>query len=183
MPAPREPRSIIEAAEQAAAAGNYASAEALLREAALVQEARLGPLHPDLAKTLNNLGIVCEMNGNPNEAERCFRRAVTIATTALEADHPFVATSRKNLHDFCETRGNRSSCQLSPAVTPKPEAETTASMDPPRESRILAESQDLQPHVRQEIDSPIRDWRPGPCRNADRDFRSAGPWLDSTERS
>ena len=58
-----EARSIIEAAEQAAGAGNYARAEVLLREAALLQEARLGPLHPDLANTLNNLGIVCEMNG------------------------------------------------------------------------------------------------------------------------
>ena len=105
MPEPREPRSIIEAAEQAAAAGNYSSAEELLREAALLQEARLGPLHPDLANTLNNLGVVCEITGNPVDAERCFRRAFAIATTVLEPDHPFVATSRKNLRDFCEARG------------------------------------------------------------------------------
>ncbi len=44
----REPRSVIEPAEQAAAAGDYASAERLLREAADLQEASLGPLHPDL---------------------------------------------------------------------------------------------------------------------------------------
>ena len=106
MPEPREPRSIIELAEQAAAAGNYASAEELLREAALVQEASLGPLHPDLANTLNNLGVVCEITGNGVDAEHCFRRAFTIATAALEPDHPFVATSRKNLRDFCEAREN-----------------------------------------------------------------------------
>ena len=35
-----EARSIIEAAEQAAGAGNYARAEVLLREAALLQEAQ-----------------------------------------------------------------------------------------------------------------------------------------------
>ena len=34
MPDTRDPRSVIEAAEQAAAAGDYASAERLLREAA-----------------------------------------------------------------------------------------------------------------------------------------------------
>ena len=50
---PREPRSIIDAAEQSAAAGDYASAETLLREAAALQEATLGPFHADLANTLN----------------------------------------------------------------------------------------------------------------------------------
>ena len=107
MPEPREPRSIIEAAEQSAAAGDYASAEKLLREAAVLQEASLGPLHPDLANTLNNLGVVCEMNDNPVDAEHCFRRAFAIATTVLSPDHPFVATSRQNLRDFCQARGKR----------------------------------------------------------------------------
>lgn len=105
MPEPREPRSIIVAAEQSAAAGNYVSAEQLLREAAALQEASLGPLHPELANTLNNLGIVCEINDHPADAEDCFRRAFAIATTVLKPDHPFVATSRQNLRDFCEARG------------------------------------------------------------------------------
>ena len=75
MPEPREARSIIENAEQAAAAGNYSSAEELLREAAAVQEQTLGPHHPDLANTLNNLGVVCEITDNPIDAEHYFRRA------------------------------------------------------------------------------------------------------------
>ena len=102
---PREARSIIENAEHAAAAGNYASAEDLLREAAALQEQTLGPNHPDLANTFNNLGIVCEMTDNPIDAEHFFRRAHAIATATLAPDHPFVATSRQNLHDFCSTRG------------------------------------------------------------------------------
>jgi hypothetical protein len=105
MPEQREARSIIENAEQAAAAGNYVSAEDLLREAVALQERTLGPQHPDLANTLNNLGVVCEMTDNPIDAEHYFRRAYTIATATLPPDHPFVATSRKNLHDFCATRG------------------------------------------------------------------------------
>ena len=64
-----------------------------------------GLLDPDLANTLNNLGVVCEINGKPVDAEECFRRAFSIATQALEPDHPFVATSRQNLRDFCEARG------------------------------------------------------------------------------
>ena len=105
MPERRDLRSVLDAAEQAAAAGDYASAEQLLREAASLQEASLGPLHPDLANTLNNLGVVCEMTEKPVDAEQCFRRACAIATEVLRPDHPFVATSRKNLEDFCEARG------------------------------------------------------------------------------
>jgi hypothetical protein len=105
MPETRELRTVVDAAEQAAAAGDYASAEYLLREAALLQEARLGPLHPDLANTLNNLGVVCEITNKPADAELCYRRAYAIATAVLELDHPFVATSRKNLRDFREARG------------------------------------------------------------------------------
>jgi Protein of unknown function (DUF2914)/Tetratricopeptide repeat len=105
MPHQREPRSVLESAEKAAASGDFVSAERFLREAARLQEASLGPLHPDLANTLNNLGVVCEVAEKPAEAERYFRRAYDIATASLEPDHPFVATSRKNLEDFCAARG------------------------------------------------------------------------------
>ena len=114
----REPRSVIDRAEQAAAAGDYASAERLLREAADLQEASLGPLHPDLANTLNNLGVVCEITDKPADAERCFRRAYEIANAVLEPDHPFVATSRKNLEDFCAARGIEVEAPEAPAPPP-----------------------------------------------------------------
>lgn len=100
-----ELRSLLEAAEQAAASGDYTAAEAKLREAAAIQEASLGSGHPDLANTLNNLGIVSEIAGKPEDAEQFFRRACAIAATSLEPSHPFVATSRKNLEDFCTARG------------------------------------------------------------------------------
>ena len=51
MPEPLESRSLIESAEQAAAAGDYSSAEKLLREAAALQEQTLGAQHPDLDRT------------------------------------------------------------------------------------------------------------------------------------
>ena len=101
----RDTRSVLESAEKAAASGDFASAEQLLREAARLQEASLGPLHPDLANTLNNLGVVCEVAEKPAEAERYFRRAYDIAMASLDPDHPFVATSRKNLEDFCAAKG------------------------------------------------------------------------------
>jgi hypothetical protein len=124
MPEAHELRVVIEAADQAAADGDYVAAELKLREAAALQEAQLGPFHPDLASTLNNLGIVYERADSPAEAEMCYRRAYAIATTAFEPDHPFVATSRKNLEDFCHARGrpfDRSLVTGPRAVPRKPE--------------------------------------------------------------
>ena len=145
MPEPREPGSIIEAAKEAAAAGDYSTAEALLREAALVQESRLGPLHPDLANTLNNLGVVCEITGNLVEADRSFRRAYAIATTVLEPGHPFVTTSRKNLCDFCQAQGTPIELPASsPALMPTPEPQVTASAETPREPHVHSEPRHLQ---------------------------------------
>jgi len=105
MPEARELRSVIEAADEAASGGDYVTAELRLREAAALQEAQLGPFHPDLANTLNNLGVIYDRADSPAEAELCYRRAYAIAMRALEPSHPFVATSRKNLEDFCKARG------------------------------------------------------------------------------
>lgn len=96
---------MIDAAQQAAAAGDYAAAERLLRDAATTQEATLGSSHPDLATTLNNLAFVCERTGKVEEAERGYRRAHAIAVVSLGPGHPFIRTSLSNLVDFCEARG------------------------------------------------------------------------------
>ena len=119
MPDTRDPQSVIQAAEQAAVSGDYAAAERLLCEAADLQETSLGPLHPELANTLNNLGVVYEVTEKPELAERCFRRASEIATAVLPADHPFVATSRQNLEDFLATRA-KAALPLVPLTGPAP---------------------------------------------------------------
>ncbi len=153
MPEPREAQSIIETAEQAAAAGNYAAAEDLLREAAALQEQTLGPHHPDLANTLNNLGVVCEMADNPIDAEHYFRRAYAIATATLTPDHPFVATSRKNLHDFCTARGRPAELPPSP-----PEVAAWLEASPPRAAPLRessAKKQDVTPIPRKRSQRPL----------------------------
>ena len=60
---------ILETAETAANAGDLAAADELLQRVARIQEAELGPLHPDLANTLNNLAIVAERTGRLDDAE------------------------------------------------------------------------------------------------------------------
>jgi hypothetical protein len=101
----RDVLALMEAAERVAGGGDFATAASLLRQAADVQEAALGPTHPDLANTLNNLGVVCERIEQPVEAERCYRRAYAIASAVLPPEHPFVGMSAKNLRDFCDARG------------------------------------------------------------------------------
>ena len=100
-----ELRAILESAERAAAAEDFVSAERHLRQAAELQELRLGPGHHDLANTLNNLGIVCEHVGKSADAEACYRRAYRIASASLPPDHPLVQTSGQNLRDFCAATG------------------------------------------------------------------------------
>jgi len=98
-------RHMLDLAERAAIAGDLASADELLRSAARIQEDELGPLHPDLANTLNNLAIVAEKTGRLGDAETFYRRAAAIASGSLPPDHPRVADSRQNLEDFCRARG------------------------------------------------------------------------------
>jgi hypothetical protein len=97
--------AVMAAAEQAAGSGDFAAAERHLVDAARLQEQSLGPAHPDLANTLNNLGVVYERIGRTDDAEASYRRAYTIARETLTPDHPFVATSAENLREFCETNG------------------------------------------------------------------------------
>jgi len=105
MQATNDLRAILNAAEQAAAREDAASAERLLREALALQESTAGSPREEIAKTLNNLAVVCEMTGKTADAETCYRRAYTIATATLPASDPFVTTSRENLAQFCTSQG------------------------------------------------------------------------------
>ena len=177
----RELRSVVEAAEQAAAAGDYASAEQLLREAALLQEATLGPLHPDLANTLNNLGVVCEIADRPADAEHCYRRAYAIANAVLDPDHPFVATSGKNLRDFCEARGKPvESPTPPPAVAAEREPRATGSVHLPRERPSHAES---RPFAVRRSSRPLAIGALSACALVFVMLIAARPWFSSNGRA
>ncbi len=123
-------------------AGDFADAARHLRDALAHQEVELGRSHPDLASTLNNLGVVCERIGDDDEAERCYRRACEIVSAVFPPEHPFVETSRQNLAAFCEShhvpfeRGAPiaavESREEPPAPTLSPEPEVPTIVSPPR---------------------------------------------------
>jgi len=100
---PVEP--ILDSAQRAASSGDYALAESLLREVARLQADCLGPQHPDLASTFNNLGVVCERANNLLDAGKFYRQAFSIASACLDADDPLVITSRNNFNEFHRVLG------------------------------------------------------------------------------
>src|SRR5262245_8334602 len=101
-------QEILDSAARAASSEDYAKAELLLREAARLQESTLGPAHPDLASTFNNLAVVCEKENKLADAGEFYHRAFSIASASLDADHPLVLTSRENLDEFHRVHGRPS---------------------------------------------------------------------------
>ena len=101
----RDPASEMEAAELAAGAGDFTSAEQHLNRAVELEEASFGPMHAELASILNNLGVVYERLDRPDKAEACYRRAYGVAKASLPPGDPGIELSAANLREFCAARG------------------------------------------------------------------------------
>jgi len=135
---------MLASAERAVSSGDYASAEALLRQAASLQEWSLDPQHPDLASTLNNLGILCEKTDKLADAEECYQRACAIASASLGSEHPLVITSRNNLDEFCKAHG-RSATAATQAIDVKLAPRVQDPADASAESGSAADSANTAP--------------------------------------
>jgi tetratricopeptide (TPR) repeat protein len=61
---------------------DYAAAERVLRRALALEEAAVGPDHPDLASTLHNLAYACRRQALYDEADVLYRRATKILEKA-----------------------------------------------------------------------------------------------------
>lgn len=57
----------------------------------------LGKDHPDVAKQLNNLALLCQNQGKYEEVEYYYQRALDIYQTKLGPDDPNVAKTKNNL--------------------------------------------------------------------------------------
>ena len=57
----------------------------------------LGPDHPSVATSLNNLALLYYTQGDYAKAEPLYKRALSIREKALGPDHPSVATGLNNL--------------------------------------------------------------------------------------
>jgi serine/threonine-protein kinase len=77
--------------------GLYQQGMALLESALAIREKALGPDHPDVGDTLNDLGTIADEKGDYDQAERLLKRVLAIYEKALGPDHPNVAGALHNL--------------------------------------------------------------------------------------
>jgi tetratricopeptide (TPR) repeat protein len=83
----------------------YRETEPLYQRALAIREQALGPAHPDVATSLNNLAEIYRVQGEYTKAESLHQRALTIREQVLEPDHPDVATSLNNLAGLYHGQG------------------------------------------------------------------------------
>jgi len=130
----------IRAAEEAAGAGDFLTAEQYLSRAVELEEVSFGPMHAELASILNNLGVVYERLDRPDKAEACYRRAYAIAKASLPPGDPGIELSATNLREFCAARGIPfESASAHSATADKPAAEVAPVMPPPSPLRAVHE--------------------------------------------
>jgi len=92
------------------AKGNSAEAEQLYRRALAIKSTLLGPDHPDVAVTLNNLAILSKSQADYRKADHAYRRALAILKKTFGPSHPKVATCKANygrLLEHMKTHGMR----------------------------------------------------------------------------
>jgi tetratricopeptide (TPR) repeat protein len=70
------------------AQGRYAEAQPLYERALAIYEEALGPDHPAVGTTLNNLAELYRAQGRYAEAQPLYERALAICEQALGPDHP-----------------------------------------------------------------------------------------------
>jgi tetratricopeptide (TPR) repeat protein len=67
-----------------------------LQQALTIREKALGPEHPDVAQSLNNLAELYRAQEHYAEAEPLYQRALMIREQRLGLDHPNVVVTLKN---------------------------------------------------------------------------------------
>jgi CHAT domain-containing protein len=76
---------------------HYADAEQLYKRSLAIREKALGPDHPDVAASLNNLASLYIAHGRSPDAEPLLKRSLAIKEKVLGPDHKDVAVSLYNL--------------------------------------------------------------------------------------
>ena len=86
-------------------AGKYAEATEIAKRLLAIRERALGPEHPDVGQSLNNLAALYGNQGRYAEAEPLYRRSLAIREKALGPEHPDVGQSLNNLALLCGAQG------------------------------------------------------------------------------
>jgi len=85
--------------------GKFQKATPSARRSLSLRENVLGPMHPDVATSLNYLAELYRAQGAYTKAEPLYLRALAIREKILGAGHPDVATSLNNLAELYRAQG------------------------------------------------------------------------------
>ncbi|CAM9618735.1 unnamed protein product, partial [Choristocarpus tenellus] len=86
--------------------GNHERSHPLYQRSLAIREKVLGPDHPHLAFSLDNLAGLLKDQGNHSQAELLYQRSLAIREKVLGPDHPHVAFSLDNLARSLKDQGN-----------------------------------------------------------------------------
>lgn len=92
--------------EQLQKQGNYGAAVPPSKELVAIAQRVLGPEHPTVAATLNNLAVLYKELGRFSEAVPLYQSSLGIREKALGSNHPDVASSLNNLANLYGEQGN-----------------------------------------------------------------------------
>ena len=91
--------------------GLYARAEPWYEGCLNTTRDRLGNDHPDVAASLNNLGLLYSSQGRYSEAESLYLQALSLWRQGLGEEHPDVATCLNNLAEIYRFQGRYSEAE------------------------------------------------------------------------
>jgi len=104
--AQRDPTAALEAkVVELTHSGKYLEAIPLAQRVVAITEAARGPDHPDVARVLNRLALLYQIQGRYADVEPIYKRSLAIREKALGPDHPDVAWSLFYLASLCEQQG------------------------------------------------------------------------------
>ena len=86
-------------------AGKYPEATEIAKRVLAIYEKALGPEHPYVGTSLNNLALMYQAQGRYAEAELLLRRGLAIREKALGPEHPDVGQSLNNLASLYQAQG------------------------------------------------------------------------------
>ncbi|MCP4582281.1 MAG: CHAT domain-containing protein [candidate division Zixibacteria bacterium] len=76
---------------------DYEQAETMHQKSLDIQQRILDPMHPDIAKNMNGLGLACRYLGKYHKMDTLYNRALIINEKAYGKEHPEVAINLDNL--------------------------------------------------------------------------------------
>ncbi|HEY6292812.1 MAG TPA: tetratricopeptide repeat protein [Terriglobia bacterium] len=105
---PAEP----ETAEEALQGIDDGGLEKALRSWLAAREAEVGEIHPGLLLKLNQLALVCSLEGRHAEAEQVYRRILVIKTRTFGAEHSSVVPTLERLAETSSEQGRHTEAAL-----------------------------------------------------------------------